>query len=222
MHTTTIPIADTTMESSIDDDDDHLEDELLERRRDARRRRWQRRSHRRQHRRAKPQQQQQQQQARQIRRRHMAHQQRRTSAVDDDEMIEERWLEVYDEAMMSPTDRWKEEEQMNELEGVATLERFALIHDEVEPLPLVHARKASQEQAPRMPPAIADERDSTQWHDMEPMSMSPSFDSVFEPVWSNGDPSFNENIKALSSTPKNSSSSGNIPQTNKALGDRVL
>jgi hypothetical protein len=103
-------------------------------------------------------------------------------------MIEERWLEVYDGAMMSPTDRWEEEE----------------------------------EQAPRMPPTIAVERNPTQWHDMEPMSMSPSFDAVFEPVSSNGDPSFNENIKALSSTPKNSSSSGNIPQTNKALGDRVL
>ena len=212
MHTTTIPIADTTMESSIDDDDDHLEDELLERRRDARRRRWQRRSQRRQHRRAKPQQQQQQQQARQIRRRHMADQQRRTSAVDDDKMIEERWLEVYDEAMMSPTDRWKEAEQMNELEGVATVERFALIHAEVERLPLIHARKASQEQAARMPQAIADERNSTQWHDMEPMSMPPSFDSVSEPVWNNGDPLFNGN----------SSSSGNIPHTNKALGDRVL
>ena len=127
-------------------------------------------------------------------------------------MIEERWLEVYDEAMMSPMDRWKEAEQMNELEGVATVERFALIHAEVERLPLVHARKASQEQAPRMPQVIADERNSTQWHDMEPMSMSPSFDSVFQPVWSNGDPLFNGN----------SSSSGNIPHTNKALGDRVL
>jgi hypothetical protein len=134
-------------------------DELLKSRREARRRQRRRRAQRRQQRRSEPEHQQQ---ARQIRRRHMANQElqqrlhyqqsreheinvrRRSSVVNKgaDDGIEERLLEAYDWEMMPPTDRW-EQGHINDLEGMAALERLVLVQDEVESLERVHTRKAS-------------------------------------------------------------------------------
>ena len=102
-----------------------------------------------------------------------------------DENVEEtiQWQlsEVYEWEKLTPRARW-EQEEIQELEGIAALEQLALIREEVEQLQQINELERSDDEELRQRELSEEVWNQNQLHDLESTSTQRSYTSALDPL----------------------------------------
>ena len=98
-----------------------------------------------------------------------------------EETIQEQLLDVYEWEKMTPKDRW-EQEQIQEMEGIAALEQIALVQDEMEQLQQIDELERSEVEELRQRKHREEQRNQEQLHQLESNSTQRSHNSTLDPI----------------------------------------
>jgi hypothetical protein len=98
-----------------------------------------------------------------------------------EETIQEQLLDVYEWEKLTPKTRW-EQEELQELEGIAALEQLALVQDHVEQLQHINELERSDEEELQQREQSEEVWNQQQLYDLESTSTQRSFSSTLDPL----------------------------------------